>query len=103
MVSLPQPIRFTWDEGNQEKNLRKHGVSIQGIEETFFDPAKKLLAGKLHSGGEARYVLLGKTKRGRVLFVVFTIRGENIRAISARDLNRKERPLYEEAAEIAKI
>ena len=96
MIVLPDPATFVWDEGNERKNLERHGVTAQEIEEAFFDPEKKLLEDQLHSGREDRYILLGQTKRSRLLFVVFTIRNRKIRAISARDLNRKERPLYEE-------
>ena len=97
MIALPDPVTFIWDKGNERKNLEKHGVSAQEVEEVFFDPRKKLLEDKFHSGKEDRYLLIGQTKRQRLLFVVFTIRNHQIRAISARDLNRKERPLYEEA------
>ena len=96
MPILPEPLSFDWNEGNLRKNLERHGVTAQEIEEAFFDPEKKLLDDPLHSGSEERYILLGQTKEGRVLFVVFTIRRQRIRAISARDLNRRERPLYEE-------
>ena len=97
MIALPEPVTFFWDKGNERKNLEKHGVTQQEVEETFFDPQKKLLQDKFHSGREDRYILLGQTKRQRLLFVVFTIRNRRIRVISARDLNKKERPLYEEA------
>jgi uncharacterized DUF497 family protein len=97
MITLPEPVAFQWDRGNERKNLDKHGVSMSEIEEAFFDPRKKLLADKFHSGAEDRFLLLGQTRAGRLLLVVFTIRGHRIRAISARDLSRKERRLYEEA------
>ena len=97
MIALPEPVTFAWDEGNERKKLEKHGVSAQEVEEVFFDPRKKLLGDKFHSGKEDRYLLIGQTRRQRLLFVVFTIRDRRIRAISARDLNRKERDLYEEA------
>ncbi|OFV98299.1 MAG: hypothetical protein A3F68_03595 [Acidobacteria bacterium RIFCSPLOWO2_12_FULL_54_10] len=96
MITLPEPAAFFWDQGNERKNLEKHGVTAQEVEEVFFDPQKKLLEDKFHSGKEDRYILIGQTKRRRLLFVVFTIRNRQIRTISARDLNRKERPLYEE-------
>ena len=96
MIALPEPTTFIWDQGNERKNLEKHGVTAQEVEEVFFDPQKKLLEDKFHSGKEDRYLLIGQTKRQRLLFVVFTIRNRQIRAISARDLKRKERPLYEE-------
>ena len=97
MIALPEPVAFFWDQGNERNNLEKHGVTAQEVEEVFFDPQKKLLEGKFHSGSEDRYLLVGQTKRQRLLFVVFTIRNRQIRAISARDLNKKERPLYEKA------
>ena len=48
-----------------------------------------------HSEIERRYYALGHTDGGRSLFVVFTIRGDLIRVISARDMNRRERRLYD--------
>lgn len=93
---LPQPIVFEWDKGNERKNYEKHKISGQETEETFFDAHKKLYEDIFHSGKENRYILIGKTQKFRLLYVVFTIRNNKVRAISARDLNRKERHLYEE-------
>jgi uncharacterized DUF497 family protein len=103
MIVLREPVTFVWDKANRQKNLEKHGVTIQEIEEVFFDPHKKLLDDRLHSGKEGRYILLGQTKGQRLLFVAFTIRRNEVRAISARDLNKRERPLYEETPETSKI
>ncbi len=50
-----------------------------------------------HSREEARHYALGQTSVGRKLFVVFTIRGERIRVISARTMSRRERRIYERA------
>ena len=97
MIRLPDPMRFEWDDGNKDKNWLSHGVSTTEAEEAFFDAKKKLANDVLHSADqEGRYILLGKTILGRLLFIVFTIREENVRVISARDLNRRERALYEE-------
>jgi uncharacterized protein len=98
MIVLPNPIEFLWDKANEKKNLQKHRVTAQETEEAFFDPNKKLFEDILHSGKEERYILLGKTKKDRLLFIAFTIRDNKIRAISARNLNKKEKPLYEEEA-----
>ncbi len=93
---IPSPIEFEWDEGNQKKTTN-HKVSNEEAEEPFFDIAKKLFEDKKHSGDqEVRYVLLGQTKSQRLLYIVFTIRNDKIRVITARDINRKEVPLYEE-------
>ena len=98
MKILQKALIFEWDHGNKGKNFKKHGVADQECEEVFFDPKKKVLRDPLHSGREERFMLLGKTKMGRLLFVVFTIRGDRIRIISARDLNKREKHLYEEKA-----
>ena len=86
---------FQWDKGNINKNLLKHGISDQECEEIFFDFNKKILKDTLHSGKEKRYIMVGKTKKQRLLFIVFTVRGNKIRIISARNLNKKEKHLYE--------
>ena len=93
-----EPVEFEWDKGNAGKNL-KHGVSDYECEEIFFDEAKRVLKDVLHSESEERHILLGKTKKSKLLYVVHTKRGRKIRVISARPMNRKERPLYEKATE----
>lgn len=89
-------VGFEWDSGNKDKNLTKHKVANEECEEIFFDSKKRVLKDVLHSGREARYVLFGKTKKGRLIFTVFTIRNKKIRIISARDTNKKEIKLYEQ-------
>jgi len=97
MIRLPEPLLFEWDDGNKAKNWLKHQVTTTEAEEVFFDSGKKLARDVFHSTDlEKRFILLGKTRLGRLLFIVFTIRDKQIRVISARDLNPKERPLYEE-------
>ena len=91
-------LEFEWDDGNRGKNFQKHGITDAESEESFFDPAKKILEDRLHSDKEKRYILLGKAKSGKMLFIVFTIRKEKIRIISSRPLNRKEKRLYEKEA-----
>ena len=95
MVILDQPSEFQWDKGNKGKNFVKHKVADRECEEVFFDQKKKIFKDALHSGNEDRLILLGQTRSGRILFIVFTLRSGKARVISARDLNRKERHLYE--------
>ena len=49
-----------------------------------------------HSISEKRWAAFGKTDANRFLIVVFTKRGDLIRVISARDMNKKEREFYDE-------
>lgn len=91
-----EPVVFEWDVGNIDKNLIRHRVRNEECEEAFFDPNKRVLRDALHSEKEKRHILLGKTKKRRVLFIVFTTRKNKVRIISARDLNKKELHLYHE-------
>lgn len=98
MKVLREPMEFDWDQGNRSKNFLRHRVSDTECEEVFFDHRKCILKDTPHSDTEERYLIIGKTKYQRLLFVVFTMRRHKIRIVSARDLNKKERYLYEEAA-----
>ena len=86
---------FDWDEGNLLKNWEKHGVTVAECEQVFFNRPLLARCDESHSSAENRYYLLGKADSGRGLFMVFTIREEHIRVISARDQSRKERRSYE--------
>ena len=99
---LSPPIAFEWDAGNQIKK-EKHQVRATEAEESFFDPRKKWFPDPRHSDRETRLILLGKTVRGRILFIVFTMRVGRVRIISARDLNARERKLYEEKITSSKV
>jgi hypothetical protein len=88
---------FDWDGGNAEKNWIRHQVSQSESEQIFFNRPLVVTDDELHSLGEARYFALGHTDRGRLLMVVYTLRGEKIRVISARDMTRREQKEYEDA------
>lgn len=88
-------ISFEWDKWNQDKSFNKHHVTKQEAEEIFEDDKKVIFSDIKHSESEKRFVLIGKTKQGRLLYQIFTIRGDKIRIISSRDANRKEVPYYE--------
>jgi len=88
---------FDWDEGNLLKNWEKHRVTASECEQLFFN--RPLVAGldKEHSESEARFFALGITDSGRRLFVVFTTRRKRILVLSARDMNRRERKVFDES------
>ena len=89
------PKGFLWDQGNINKNWLKHRVENTECEEVFFDDHKVISKDTLHSHNEPRLIVLGQTKNRRLLYIVFTLRKNQIRVISARDVNKKERRLYE--------
>ena len=94
-VSLPEFKGFDWDEGNVEKNRESHKVSPQEAEQVFFNRPLIVADDVKHSETERRYFVLGQTDGNRALFVAFTLRGDLIRVISARDMSRPERKVYQ--------
>lgn len=100
MLDLSEVTGFDWDDGNSRKSLDKHNVSQLEAEQVFADSRLFLARGVKHSQDEVRYHALGRTIENRLSHVTFTLRanGTKIRVISARDMNRKERGLYEREA-----
>jgi uncharacterized DUF497 family protein len=96
MIDFSEMEGFEWDDGNISKNL-KHNVPHEECEEVFFDKDLKILSDTLHSDKEERFVALGKTQQERLLYLAFTVRINKIRVISARDINKKEKHLYEKS------
>lgn len=86
---------FDWDHGNSEKNSKKHNVSIAESEQVFFNQPILLADDDAHSGKEKRFFILGKTDTARLLFVVFTLRNNLVRVVSARPMSKEERKIYE--------
>ena len=65
-------------------------------EEIFFNQPLIVADDEKHSGNEKRFYALGKTDRGKRLFIVFTLRDNKIRIISVRGMSKKERSIYAE-------
>jgi len=98
MLELSRLVGFDWDDGNSRKSAEKHSVSQAEAEQIFADNRVLIADDVKHSQDEARSHALGRTIDGRLLHVTFTLRDNRtkIRVISARDMNRKERGLYEQ-------
>jgi hypothetical protein len=90
---------FDWDEWNADKIWEKHQVSRSECEQVFFNEPFVVGGDVEHSTQEARYFVLGKTDKGRQLFLVFTLRGDLIRVVTARDMSRRERRIYQDVQE----
>ncbi len=86
---------FEWDNGNIEKNKTKHNLDKWQIEEVFFNEPFLVYHDTKHSHTEFRWYALGKTDNNLLLMVVFTLRKNLIRVISARKMNKRERVFYE--------
>ena len=84
---------FEWDEAKRDANLAKHGVDFADALEVFADPLRIERVDQRREYAEERRQVVG-TVRGQVLFVVYTLRGEVQRLISARRANSDERRTY---------
>jgi len=93
---LRKCIGFEWDEGNILKSWERHRVSASECEQVFFNRPLVAFPDVAHSSDETRFYALGRTDAGRHIFVVFTVRNNLIRVISARDMSRKERKAFED-------
>jgi len=90
-------LSFSWDSKKNKSNKRKHKVSFEEAESCFFDPMHILISDPDHSQDEERMVLLGMSSNSRLLIVVHAeVVEDEIRIISARKADKKERKSYEE-------
>ena len=85
---------FQWDDGNSEKNWISHQVAKSECEQIFFNQPLVIGNDEKHSKIEKRYYVLGQTDCDRQLYIVCTVRQNLIRVISARDMSKKEREVY---------
>ena len=90
---------FDWDSDNIDKNQNKHQVTRWECEQSFFNEPLLINPDERHSQLEPRYFALGQTDTHRLLMIVFTVRCNLIRVISARPMSAKERKYYEQAEE----
>jgi len=88
-------MQFEWDPGKAERNLNKHGISFEEAVTVFYDPLSATFDDPDHSVGEARFITVGLSSRGRLIVVAHAERGEVLRIISARLASPRERKKHE--------
>ena len=99
MLDFSKISGFQWDKGNRDKIWKKHRVSVGEAEQVFFNEPFLIGLDEKHSTDkEIRYLSFGVTNLNRELTIVFTIRKDLIRVISARDMSKKDRREYEKRA-----
>lgn len=86
-------MRFEWDTAKAVSNAEKHGVTFEQATEAW---GGRTILFDLPNSTEQRTMALG-VAQGQVIAVVYTIRGEAIRLISARLASRQERRTYNAA------
>ncbi|TMH18158.1 MAG: BrnT family toxin [Betaproteobacteria bacterium] len=87
-------MRFRYDPAKAAANFRKHGISFADAEGVFQDPLAVTMEDP-DAEGERRFIAVGSGNATELLVVVYTMRGEEVRLISARRATRKERKTYE--------
>jgi uncharacterized DUF497 family protein len=89
-------LTFEWDSRKAIRNIRKHGISFEEAATIFGDPLSLTITDPMHSDSEERFVTIGLSLNQRILIVIHTDRGKNIRLISSREATSGERRIYEE-------
>lgn len=91
-------IKFEWDEAKAKSNLIKHGVSFDEAKSVFDDDFARVIYDETHSKNEERFVILGMSKKLRILVVVHCLRQDSliVRLISARKATQNEQNQYKE-------
>jgi len=87
-------MRFRYDPAKAAANFRKHDISFADAEGVFQDPLAVTMEDP-DAEGERRFIAVGSGNATELLVVVYTMRGEEVRLISARRATRKERKTYE--------
>ena len=89
--------RFTWNTEKAIVNEKKHGVSFEEASKVFDDPNHHLDFDEEHSDDEDRFIIIGYSKKPRLLIVCHCYRddGDAIRIFSARKADIHERKRYE--------
>ena len=87
-------MKYQWDKNKSASNLQKHGIEFADAVSVFSDELAITIPDNRFD--EERFVTIGTDVFGRILVIVFTWRSEDIRLISARLAERRERKQYEE-------
>jgi uncharacterized DUF497 family protein len=88
-------LSFEWNENKASTNFKKHNVTFEEATTVFGDILSITISDPLHSSGEERFIIIGYSCKHRLVVVVHTERGNNIRIISARSATKGERNFYE--------
>jgi len=87
-------IPFEWDSRKATANFRKHDISFELACEAFFDPFVYYLKDEIVEG-EERETIIGLTTTWQLLYIVYALRDDIIRIVSARLVTNSEREAYE--------
>jgi uncharacterized DUF497 family protein len=81
---------FEWDSAKEQRNIRKHGIDF---DEALIALSQPHLEERSDRNGEVRTLAICPSS-GRIIAVVYTMRGEKCRIISARAARDYEQAEY---------
>jgi len=91
-------VIYQWDLGKAKANLNKHDVSFDEAITVFLDPFALTFDDPDHSSDEQRFVTIGTSSTGRIIFLAHADSGDdNVRIISARSATSTEAYAYQES------
>lgn len=86
-------MKYEWNPAKAQANLRKHGISFPYATRVFLDPHRQEMLDTREEYGGDRWIVLGRVDEW-TLVVVYTLRGSNLRLISARKADRNDYRIY---------
>lgn len=92
---IVQEILFEWDSQKALANVRKHKVYLEDACEAFFDPFLFIVDDEEYVGDELREKVIGMTPDWNLLYIVYVMKDDRVRLISAREATTTEKVLYE--------
>jgi uncharacterized DUF497 family protein len=90
---MPNGLQFEWLFAKAASNLRDHRISFPYAARVFLDPYRQEMLDTREEYGEERWIVLGRVDEW-TLVVVYTLRGSNLRLISARKADRSDYGIY---------
>ena len=91
-----EDMEFEWDERKNATNERKHGISFEDAKAVFRDPARVGWLCSDPGDDEERFVIVGRSG-WKIMSVIYTMRGNITRLISARKASRREQREYHQS------
>lgn len=89
-------MEFEWDITKEALNEKKHGIAFHEAATLFGDPLAITFSDPDHSIEENRFIAFGESRFGRLIVVAYTERSGKTRIISARQMTKQEKRIYEE-------
>jgi uncharacterized protein len=88
---------FIWDAAKEVINIKKHGIAFSAVYEFDFNTVVKVNRTR-DSDNETRFAYIGYIQN-KLHTMIFTPRSQDIRIISLRRSNSKEKVIYEKTTQ----